>query len=475
MKTESVRKEAEHSNGQKTSPVNGAAPCLDSALPAYDKRRAIGKKRRKEVARGSHGTWDVKSRPALADHLRHISRDRLEELVPILFGRMLASPLAFLRGTPLLMAQDLADTPTSGLKVQASGDAHLLNFGIFASLERNLLFDLNDFDETLSGPWEWDLKRLGTSLVLAGRDFRLCTGDCRGAAEIGARSYREHMRRFAKMPLLDVWYSRVDGEAVLQALPDPARHRAKSKLTKAEQNDQPEAVAALTEPCGDGLRICDDPPLTSHREDLLSSDAVQALFERYRDSLQDDRRQLLARYHILDHALKVVGVGSVGTRCYVVLLSAGRDDEPLFLQIKEATPSVLEGIAGPLWSENQGKRIVYGQRLIQASSDLFLGWTSDDRRDYYVRQLRDMKGTLTPGSSTPKDLLHYAELCGWALARAHARSGDAACISGYLGKSPVFDEAIGRFAASYADQTEQDFATFKQAVKAGLVPAETNK
>ncbi len=407
--------------------------------------------------------------------LKASSEDRLPQLIPIRYGRMLHSPFAFFRGAGVIMAADLATTPVTGLRVQASGDCHLLNFGEFATPERHLTFDLNDFDETLQAPWEWDIKRLAASVAIAGREIGL--GDEKGRAVVArcARAYREAMADFAQMRALDVWYAHLDANALVRLA---KRHSAKRLFRKAAKQARAHTVnhvfPRLTEITNGRCRILDEPPRVFHA--LRGSSfkpEPRSFLAAYRETLPAERRVLLDRYHFVDAAMKVVGVGSVGTRCYVALLLAA-DDDPLLLQIKEARPSVLEPHAGKSGFADAGERVVFGQRVIQAASDIFLGWApGQDGRSYYVRQLRDMKGAVHLDLMSRADLVEYAGFCAWALARAHARTGDAACIAGYLGKGGRFDQAVADFAIAYADQNEADYTAFKKAVRAGRLPAET--
>jgi uncharacterized protein (DUF2252 family) len=448
-----------------------ALPVAHRSARASDDR-ARGKTLRAQTPRRSHAKWHRDQQTDPLKILEQTSAGRLRHLVPVRYGRMCESPLAFLRGEPLLMARDLTDTPRSGIIVQACGDAHLMNFGLFASPERNLLFDVNDFDETLPGPWEWDVKRLAASLVVAGRDFGLPNETCRDCVVTCAQAYREHLHRYADLPRLDVWYSRVDGDAVLKAFPQKKRQRVAEKIDGAHKCNHRQAVAELTEAQAGELRFREQPPLVTHARDLLSEESLHRILASYRGSLQDDRRHLFDSYTVIDHVLNVVGVGSVATRCFAMLLRAGPQDECIVLQVKEATPSVLEGLAGPPWHANQGARAVEGQRLIQGFNDIFLGWGSDGQRDYYVRQLRDMKRQLTPAMSSVEELRDYGALCGWVLARAHARSGNALQLAGYLGKGEAFDDALATFALSYADQVERDYDSFQAAVRSGRLAAE---
>jgi uncharacterized protein (DUF2252 family) len=422
-------------------------------------RAEAGRALRKAVPRSSHATWDPPGRRSPLALLAATNRRRLPDLVPIRHARMAASPFAFLRGAPAVMAHDLATTPVTGITVQACGDAHLLNFGLFATPERNLVFGLNDFDETLPAPWEWDVKRLATSFVVAGRTAGFDQAVGRRAAQAAVGVYREQLARYAGMRLLEVWYSRVDAAAIVALSRGRRRRAVADRLARAQHHTSLDALPRLTEPVGDGRRFVEDPPLLTHVEECHEG-WVEEVLARYRASLSDERGQLLGRFTAHDAARKVVGVGSVGTRCYVVLLLGDRHDDPLLLQVKQATASVLEPYAGRSRYRHPGRRVVTGQRLLQTASDIFLGWTSDGAADYYVRQLWDMKGSVNLDSLDPADLVPYARLCGWVLARAHARSGDAAAISGYLGTGDRFDRAVADFAEAYADQNEADHAAF---------------
>jgi len=391
---------------------------------------------------------------------------------------MMASPFAFMRGAAIVMANDLASTPRTGIRAQLCGDAHLLNFGAYASPERALLFDVNDFDETLPGPWEWDVKRLAASFVVAGRDSGFDAADCREAAQASVASYRRRMAAFSGMGELEVWYSRVGEEEVRGLLTDArAGKKTEKKLSKnvrkARGRDSLQALSKLTTVV-DGRRIVrDDPPLLVR---IPEGDEIRvqinAILESYKRTLQEDRRHLLERYRFVDAARKVVGVGSVGRRAYVVLLEGRDRDDPLFLQVKEAGPSVLEGHVESSTREHHGHRVVAGQRLMQAASDIFLGWfRGTEGRDFYWRQLKDMKGSADVGGMSADELVIYAGLCGWTLARAHARSGDRVEIAAYLGKSDRFDRAVADFAVAYADQNERDHAALCAAVASGRLPA----
>ncbi|MFJ8105495.1 DUF2252 domain-containing protein [Streptomyces sp. NPDC096132] len=442
-----------------------------SAAPAERARR--GKEARKRVPRSAHAGWlpPVDRNDPVAV-LERQGRDRLSELLPVRYGRMAASPFAFLRGAAAVMAADLAMRPHTGLTVQLCGDAHLLNFGLYASPERALLFDLNDFDETFPGPFEWDVQRLAASVAVAGRENGHPEARVREATVEAVAAYRTTMGRLARLGELAVWYERIDADRLLPLLRS-ARHRrrAEASLTRARRRTSLQALGKLTELVDGRHRIVHDPPLLEPAG-VSDSAALRKIFSDYRSTLSEERRLLLDRYRFVDAARKVVGVGSVGLRCFIVLL-AGRDaDDPLFLQIKEARESVLEAHlpSGPY--THPGHRVVAGQRLLQAASDIFLGWmTGPQGRAYYWRQLRDMKGSADVAGMTPRDLTAYARLCGTALARAHARSGDRIAIAGYLGGTDTFERAVADFALSYADQTTADHAVLRAAVAAGVVTA----
>ncbi len=437
-------------------------------------RMAAGKALRQHVPRASHAAWSPPSdRPDPVALLQAEDVTRIPELLPIRYGRVSASPFTFLRGSATVMAHDLAATPATGLTVQACGDAHLSNFGGYATPERNLVFGLNDFDETLPAPWEWDVKRLAASVVVASRDNGFRATDAASAARAAVRSYRERMALFAPMSYLDVWYTRISAADVEAILPKAAKKNVERIAKKAVHRDNLQALAKLTAVVDGHVRIVDDPPLIIHQSDQLVGDHLPEMGKAYRSTLSIDRRVLLERYAFVDFAQKAVGVGSVGTRCYVVLMQGNHNQDPLFLQIKEAGPSVLEPFAAKSTYSNHGERVVHGQQLIQAASDIFLGWGRLKGVDFYVRQLRDMKVSAEVSLMPPDRMSLYAELCGWALARAHARSGDPATIAGYLGTGDTFDEAIVAFATAYADQTERDYAALMAAIKSGKVVAET--
>ncbi len=436
-------------------------------------RLEAGKALRKKVSRSAHAAWQpAADRPDPIAVLRANSRGRLRELLPLRWGRMLASPFAFLRGAAAVMAADLAPTPVIGLRVQAGGDCHLANFGGFATPERHLVFDVNDFDETLPAPWEWDVKRLAASVVVAGRRAGIPDKAAAASAEAAVRSYREMMIDLARRRALDVWYARLDFETLVRGARGPLGRHLAGAARQARQRTMLRAFPKLVEMSGGAPRIKDDPPLIfhSHARNGVEADA-RAFLRRFRKTLPAECRVLFDRFRLVDVAMKVVGVGSVGTRCAVALLLA-TDDDPLFLQIKEARPSVLEPFAGRSPYSNQGERVVRGQHLMQSASDVFLGWSRDDKgRDYYCRQLRDMKVSIVLDGMTAGELIGYAGFCGRALARAHARSGDAATLAGYLGGNDVFDCALAKFAVAYADQTERDYEALQKAVKAGRLRA----
>ncbi|HEY2692240.1 MAG TPA: DUF2252 domain-containing protein [Streptosporangiaceae bacterium] len=451
-------------------------------------RAARGKALRAEVPRESHAAFDPPAdRTDPISLLEEQAKTRVPELVPVRYGRMMVSPFTYYRGAALPMAADLATTPATGLAVQACGDAHLSNFGVFGSPERRLMFDVNDFDETLPGPWEWDVKRLAASMEVAARGNRFPDARRREIVMATAASYRLAMRRFAKMANLEIWYARADVEELQQIqLGERQRKVVEEGMAKARTRDSMQQLTKLTREVDGRPRIISDPPLLVPVEELVPGDsdrnALEAqladLIGKYRRTLETDRRYLLEQFEFCDMARKVVGVGSVGTRCWIVLM-LGRDSaDPLFLQVKEAEASVLSRFAGASKYNNQGQRVVAGQRLMQATSDIFLGWQRtvaglDGRtRDFYVRQLRDWKFSLDVTAMVPRGMRLYGELCGWTLARAHARSGDRIAISAYLGRSDVFDQAITQFAAAYADQNERDHQALVAAGASGRITAE---
>ncbi len=441
--------------------------------PTPEELYATGKHLRDKCPREAHAIWQATdNRPDPLTFINKANKGRIPQLVPVRHGRMLQSPFTFYRGAALNMASDLSGTPASGIRVQACGDCHLMNFGAFATPERRVIFDINDLDETLPAPWEWDVKRLAASFVLACRDNGFSEDTARDAVLTCVRSYREHMREYSGMRVLDVWYASIDVEKLIPTIQDEeARKRMQKRLAKARErsvteHDFPELVAMT----GPVPTIKDNPPLIFHwreqgHEELIAH--VTRAIARYRETLQEDRRRLLDRFKLIDVAIKVVGVGSVGTYCAVLLLMAGEHD-PLFLQVKQARPSVLEAYAGKSQHANHGERIVHGCRMMQSASDLFLGWTKGQAgRHFYIRHLKDMKIKPMVEVFTQSVMLEYADLCGWTLAHAHARSGEPALISGYLGKSDQFDQAIADFSIAYADQSELDHEVLMQAVRAG--------
>ncbi|MFI6276807.1 DUF2252 domain-containing protein [Streptomyces sp. NPDC050988] len=452
-------------------------------------RAEHGKAARSVAPRSSHAEFaPTAKRPDPVDIIEAQSATRVPELVPIRYGRMTESPFRFYRGAAAIMAGDLDDTPRSGIRAQLCGDAHLLNFRLLASPERRMMFDINDFDETLPGPWEWDVKRLTASFVIAGRANDFSDKERARIVRATVRSYREWMRRFARMGNLDVWYAQFDEAWVRQQfgpqLSALARDRWSQAVTKARGRDSLQAFGKLTRVVDGQIRIAAVPPLITPLQDLLQGverDAlekeVHRLIERYGHTVQSDRRALLQQYRVTDMARKVVGVGSVGTRCWIVLLLGRDDKDPLLLQAKEADQSVLAPFAGASAHATQGERVVSGQRLMQATSDIFLGWERVDgidgrRRDFYVRQLRDWKGIAQPELMVPAGMKTFGELCGATLARAHARSGDRIAIAAYLGGGDSFDRALATFAESYADQNEKDHQALVDAVRSGRVTAE---
>ena len=455
-----------------------------SAASTRAERYAAGKALRSKAPRTSHGEWaSAADRPDPISLLEESNRTRVQELVPIRYGRMSLSPFAFLRGSAGVMASDLAKAPVSGIKVQICGDAHLSNFGFFATPERNLVFDVNDFDETLPGPWEWDLKRLAASIVVAGRQNGYTAQENRQAVVSSIQEYHKLMQRMATMCYLDVWYQHIDIQELMGLVKRKEQERLQKQKAKASQRTSLGVFPKMAEVVDGQYRIKDEPPLIVHVEDLgdvkkteeHEAEWIKGYFEAYVQTLQDDRRVLLSKYHFVDIARKVVGVGSVGTRTWVMLFMAGGDgDDPLFLQVKEAQASVIAPYAGQSLYANHGERVVQGQRLMQEASDIFLGWTHGDVADLYVRQLRDMKLSEDIATMTKKDFDQYARWCAMALARAHARSGDPAQISGYLGNSDLFEQAIALFAEAYADQTERDHAALLAAIKEGRIRAEVD-
>jgi uncharacterized protein (DUF2252 family) len=440
---------------------------------ARAERITAGKALRDAVSRNRHAVWKAPDgRRDPIDILEESNEGRMPELVPIRYGRMLRSPFTFLRGSAALMAYDLATTPTTGIRVQACGDCHLMNFGLFATPERNLVFDINDFDETLPAPWEWDIKRLVVSFAVAGRDQGLSDDVSAAAAVECARAYREHLRKYSRLSPLEVWYDRLDAQTLIATAPDAATKKFREQFAgKARQRITENLFPKIAGIVGGRHRFVEQPPVLFHVAEADVEERFREGMEDYRMTLSDERRTLLDRYCLDDFAVKVVGIGSVGTRCLVALLFS-EENHPLILQIKEARPSVLAPYAGQSQYDNQGQRVVIGQRLMQSSSDIFLGWVRGRKGiDFYVRQLRDMKISAPIEGVTAPQLTRYAGFCGWTLARAHAKAGDASTISGYLGKSDAFDQALGAFALAYADQNEQDYAKLVEAERAGRVEA----
>ena len=477
--------------------------------PSIDERRAAGKQTRKRTPPSSHTGWrPAADRPDPVALLEAQNLTREPDLVPVRHGRMMVSPFTFYRGAAKIMAADLKDTPVAGLNAQLCGDAHLSNFGLFASPERRLLFDLNDFDETLPGPFEYDLKRMAASFTIAARNNGFSKADARAATQASVTAYREAMADFAQMPTMGIWYAHLDEDELMasirstvaetkkkakgakkgkkdgkqQKLAKLAEKRAEKSAAKAHTRDSLQALSKLCEVADGQYRIVSQPPVIVPARDLaatygMSPDEVMPVihdqFRAYRATLQDDRRHLLERFKIVDAARKVVGVGSVGTRAFIVLLQGRDAQDPLFLQIKEATASVLEEHLGKSRYEQHGERVVQGQRMMQAASDIYLGWTKglDVNRHFYWRQLRDMKGSVLVELMTPLGLTFYARTCGWTLARAHARSGDPVAIAEYLGGSDAFDRSITDFCQRYADQNERDYQEFVTAVRSGRLEA----
>ena len=455
------------------SPELGPLMHTGGELLSRAERRQLGRDRRKSTQRSSHAGWTAPStRRDPYAILNDQNRRRFPDLVPLRWGRMAASPFTFYRGAAAVMAADLATTPTTGFDVQVCGDAHLQNFGLFASPERNLLFDVNDFDETLPGPWEWDVKRLAASVELAARDNGFTSEEAESATLQSVSSYREWMAVLADQSQLDVWYAKVDVEKIIPMLPMDEQKRSNKFVERARRHTTLQALDKLTVVVDGGRVIVDTPPIVEHLPELTTYHAVHTVLDRYRETLQEDKRLLLGRFEIVDIARKVVGVGSVGTHCWIALCTAdSEDDDPLFLQIKEANRSVLEPWIGSSAYSTNGERVVVGQRLMQAASDMFLGWTKFRERHYYIRQLRDMKGSADVATMTPSLLSSYAGVCGMTLARAHARTGDPIAIGAYLGESDVFDRAIASFSKDYADQTERDHAELRALIDSGMIEA----
>jgi len=466
--------------------------------PSVDERKTLGKSSRKQVPLSSHSGWTpATDRPDPVALLEQQNATREPDLVPVRHGRMLVSPFTFYRGAAKIMSADLKDTPRAGLTAQLCGDAHLSNFGVFASPERALLFDLNDFDETLPGPFEYDLKRMAASFTIAARNNGLTKPETHDVTLASVRAYREAMARFAQMRTMDTWYARLSEQELMSALNTAARSEkdkaekkdakrsekaAKKGALKARTRDSLQALSKLAEHVDGNYRIVSEPPIVIPSRELFASygmspdevqNAIHEQFRAYRATLQDDRRHLLERFEVIDVARKVVGVGSVGTRAFIVLLQGRDQEDPLFLQVKEATASVLEDHLPKSHYKQHGERVVQGQRMMQAASDIYLGWTKgvEENRWLYWRQLRDMKGSAEVESLKAFGLTFYARQCGWTLARAHARSGDPVAIAAYLGKSDAFDVSITDFSERYADQNERDYDAFAKAVKSGRLEA----
>jgi len=469
------------------SPESVATPVEHLSL---QERTAIGRQARREVPRSSHAAWEAPAgRPSPVELLEQQAATRVPELVPLRYGRMLVSPFTFYRGAAYLMASDLSGLPRTGITTQLCGDAHLSNFGAYAAPDRSLVFDVNDFDETLPGPFEWDLKRLVTSFAVAGRDRGLSAAERRVVNQSVTASYRERIKEFAATDTLELWYARIDVAEIMQRVMAEGSakqiKRAQKNLAKAESKNSLRALDRLTEQVDGQLRIRSTPPVVVPVHELAEGipadvldEGIRSMIRNYRETLSVDRRTLLERFEYVDGARKVVGVGSVGTRAWIMLL-LGRDDrDPLFLQFKEAEASVLEPFLGASGFANHGERVVQGQRLTQAATDIMLGWLrvpgpDGVERDFYVRQLWDKKGSALVELMNGRALAAYGRLCGSALARAHARSGGVAEIAGYLGNSDAFDRALADFAESYADQNEQDYAVMQQAIADGTIEAIT--
>lgn len=449
---------------------------------SVEQRAKLGKSLRDHTPRSSHGEWSpAQNRPDPVALLEEQNDGRLEWLVPVRRWRMSTSPFAFFRGSARIMAADLASTPVSGLEVQVCGDAHLANFGLYASPERQLVFDINDFDETLTGPWEWDIKRLAASFIIAAWHNGLKQQDARKVTEGMVRSYRKAIADFADMRTTDIWYAKLDGDTFIKTADAAGRaEQAQAIIDKAQGKDSRDALDKHAEEFDGKYRIKSEPPGLVPLRDLGDEQSGRNLlalandaFETYQQSLADDCKRLLDRFSPVDTALKIVGVGSVGTRCMIMLLEGRNHNDPLFLQIKQANRSVLEEHLSPGPYENQGQRVVEGQRLMQTVSDIFLGWTRSEQsgKDFYWRQLRDWKGSVDVENINADDLAYLSRLCGWTLARAHARSGDPIAIAGYLGSSNSFDKALVEFAESYANQNEKDYEAFVQQIRSGKLIA----
>lgn len=468
-----------HGKPESLPEIRPAPESVHAAVPAsrltVDERRARSRALRAKTPRSSQAFWaEAPSRPDPIALLEAQAATRLPDLIPIRYARMRASPFAFLRGSAIVMAHDLAHTPCTGIQTQLCGDCHCSNFGAYASPERSLLFDINDLDETYPGPWEWDVKRLAASVHVAGRSNGFADADCRAAVLAGVQSYRRHMAEFAEMRTLEVWYTHVTVDNLLDLVTDKqTKKRALKQVEKIRQRGSTQAAAKLTQVVDGHRIIANDPPLVMRVTEEQLGGEVRMLFDKYAQTLRGAQRHVLDRFEIVDVARKVVGVGSVGTRCFIVLLTGRDSDDPLFLQVKEAEASVLEAHLPKANYKHQGERVVAGLELMQAASDIFLGWmTGPGGRDFYWRQLRDMKGAVEVAVLSSANLALYSSLCGRALARAHARaSGNAVEIAAYLGVSDRFDQAIGSFAEAYANQTERDYQALLNAIDTGRVVA----
>jgi uncharacterized protein (DUF2252 family) len=466
--------------------------------PSVEERSARGKAARTVIEPAGHAGWEpAADRPDPIALLEEQNATREPDLVPVRHGRMMVSPFTFYRGAAKIMAADLKDTPTAGLNVQLCGDAHISNFGVYASPERTLLFDLNDFDETLPGPFEYDVKRMASSVTVAARNNGFAPADAHAATLGSVTAYRESVARFAAMPILDIWYARLSEQDLLSAVNTAARSwesagkkkeakaaekGARRATEKAHTHDSVQALSKLAELVDGEYRIVAQPPIIVSLDEVAASvgipsseieQMIHEQFRAYRETLQDDRRHLLERFEVVDVARKVVGVGSVGTRAFIVLLQGRDQQDPLFLQVKEARASVLEDHLPRSAYDQAGERVVQGQRLMQAASDIFLGWTKGVQADRYLywRQLRDMKGSAVIEAMSPDALSFYARVCGETLARAHARSGDPIALAAYLGKKDRFDQSIADFSERYADQNERDYQAFTEAIRSGRLEA----
>src|SRR5215203_2517660 len=453
---------------------------FQSRQQSIEERLAAGKKIREKFPRIQQGYYkQAVNRVDPVSILEEQAKTRLPELVPIRYARLLTSPFAFLRGGAAIMAADLAAGETTGINVQACGDMHVANFGVFGSAERNLIFGINDFDETLPGPWEWDLKRLVASIVASGRFLGADKNLCKESVMAAVSTYRKKMKQFAYMGNMELWYSTIRDKDILKTLPPSIRKGALKIFSKAKERTHLQVLGKLTDMVDDKFRLKVNAPFivreTHTQNGVPIEEALSLFLESYFLSLADDRKALLKNYRIVDVARKIVGVGSVGTRCWIIFLQGNNSNDPLFLQLKEAQPSVLEPYTSRSVYTNHGQRVVAGQRLIQAAPDIFLGWGEMGGIHFYVRQLRDMKGGVEfdPEKITVKNLPQYSSLCAWALALSHAKSGDAAMIAGYVGNSEVLDEAMARFAFAYADQTEKDHEALVAAAKSGRIKVAT--